>query len=96
MNKKYQRFNITDNKREKIESWFDEHERPFDIERHVIKTSMVKIEVFCAWSIEDSYMIKLTCNNARYAKKLSDQTYLISESIGLEQILWNKKLFFLR
>lgn len=89
-------YGISDTRRFKIESWFDEHPMPYDIDILTLKYSMMNIEIFYCDGLEDDFMVKITCNNARLAVTLSKTLMLLTSSIGIEQILINKKLFLLR
>ncbi len=81
---------------ERIEAWFDEHPCPYDIDILTMEYDLLKIEIFFCDGLEDDFMIKITCNNARLAATLSKTLMLLTSSIGVEQLLKNNKLFLLR
>ncbi|AXH78485.1 MAG: hypothetical protein [Circular genetic element sp.] len=81
---------------QEVESWFDEHPTPFDIDCINIEREMFKFEIFFCNGLEDDFLVKITCNNARLALTLSKQLTLISTNIGIRQLLKNNKLFLLR
>lgn len=96
MNENLEHYGISDTRLNKIESWFDEHPTPFDIDCITIEREMFKFEIFYCSGLEDDFMIKITCNNARLAVTLSKQLTLLTSNIGVEQLLKNKQLFLLR
>jgi hypothetical protein len=84
------------NRREYIWDWFDNHPEPENIDCHwfEINRSQIKdVKVYFADQVFDSWLVKITCKNARRAAFLSQLFYKTTCQMGITQILINKKLF---
>ena len=80
----------------RIERFFDEHPNPANIEYFDFQLKDYEIEIFIDFEYQDLFLIKVTCRTAKRADYLKRLTRVISEKLGIQQILWNKKLFFLQ
>ncbi len=96
MDKNLHNFGFTDGNRQKIEDWFDKHPIPWDVEIFTFSFGSYKIEIFTADSFKDDYLIKIICNNARRAITLSNEIQTLCESMGIDRVVKNNKLFLLR
>jgi len=76
-----------------VEAWFDYHPEPENIDFVEIELNNVKIVIYWADLVQDNFMIKIICNNARQATVLSQRLGPISSGLFLTQILIGKKLF---
>jgi len=76
-----------------VEAWFDYHPEPENIDFVEIELNGTKIVIYWADLVQDNFMIKIICNNARQATVLSQRLGPISSGLFLTQILIGKKLF---
>ncbi len=76
-----------------VESWFDNHPEPWNIDCHSFDWKDSEVEVFFADGVFDVWMVKITCNNARRSTYLSKLFYKTTCQMGITQILIGKKLF---
>lgn len=79
-----------------VEAWFDNHPEPYNIDCHEFNLGNTKIEVFFADQVFDTWMIKLSCNNARRALYLSKLFYKTTSQMDITQILIFKTLFLFK
>ncbi len=78
-----------------VESWFDNHPEPWNIDMHIYQFDNNKIEVnvYFADQVFDTWMIKISCNTARRASEISKLFYKTTCQMNITQILNNKDLF---
>ncbi len=80
-----------------IESWFDYHPEPWNIEifefPELLTGKSVAISVFTADQVLDTFMIKLTFATAKKAVQANDYIYELAKIMGLTMILLNRNLF---
>jgi len=76
-----------------IESWFDHHPEPWNIDCHTFNLGDMEVEVFFADQVFNTWMIKITCSNARRALHYSKLFYKTTCQMDITQILIGKKLF---
>jgi len=96
MNENLRHYGYIDSKREQIESWFDNHPEPWNIDMSTFTIDNLEIQVFFDERYHDNFLIKIKCNNARRALTLSKNLYFTTSSMGIEQILIHNKLFLFR
>ncbi len=90
-------YGLYDSNRQKVESYFDDHPTPWDIEEiQILESKMYKIVIYAAENFKDDYMIKIICNNARLNLTLSKRLKFLCNVLGLERISIGRKLFLLR
>lgn len=84
-----------DSKQGYIEAWFDNHPEPWNIDCHSFDGVWKDhdVEIFFADQVFNTWMIKITCNNARRATFLSKLFYKTTCQMDITQILIGKKLF---
>ena len=90
----YQNFEY--NKMEYVEAWFDNHPEPWNIDCHLFSLGKTEIEIFFADQVFDTWMIKITCSNARRAVYYSKLLYKTTCQMDITQIQINKKLFLFK
>lgn len=83
-------------KQEYVEAWFDNHPEPWNIDCHEFNSGNTKIEVFFADQVFNTWMIKLSCQNARRALFFSKLFYKTTCQMDVTQILINKTLFLFK
>jgi len=78
-----------------IEAWFDNHPEPWNIDCHSFDEVFgeYNVEVFFADQVFNTWMIKISCRNARRAVHLSKLFYKTTCQMDITQILIGKKLF---
>ncbi len=76
-----------------VESWFDNHPEPWNIDMHLFNFGNEEIYIYFADMVHNNFMIKISCNNARRASFLSKLFYKTTSQMGITQILKNKELF---
>ena len=76
-----------------VEAWFDNHPEPENIDMHQFEFEDLQIQIFFADMVYNTWMIKITCNNARRAAHYSQQFHETTRSMGITQILIGNKLF---
>ena len=76
-----------------VEAWFDEHPDPGAIESDIFMLGKCELEIFSARDIFDTWMIKITFENAHQANHWSRKLRPVSDRMGVTQILIYKKLF---
>ncbi len=97
MKENLENYGLYDSNRAKVESYFDDHPTPWDIEEiKILETNMYKIFIYAAENFKDDYMIKIICNNARLNLTLSKRLKFLCSVLGLERISIGRKLFLLR
>ena len=76
-----------------VEAWFDYHPEPENIEFLELDLNGRKVTIYWANHVHDTFMLKITCKNARQATVLSRRLQPISHGLALTQILIGNKLF---
>jgi hypothetical protein len=76
-----------------IEAWFDNHPEPWNIDMHQFELGDLNVEIFFADLVYNTWMIKITCENARRAFYYSQLFYKTTSQMDITQILINKRLF---
>jgi hypothetical protein len=79
-----------------IEDWFDHHPEPWNIDCHsfdVNYKNIKNVEVYFADQVFNTWLIKISCENARRAEFLSRLFYKTTCQMNITQILIGKKLF---
>ena len=76
-----------------IESWFDHHPEPGNIDMHQFELGDLQVEIYFADLVYSTWMIKITCNTARRAFHYSKLFYKTTSQMDITQILINKNLF---
>lgn len=92
-------YGLQDINRQRIESWFDEHPIPWEIDCHwfsVDAKQIKEVKVYFCDTWRKDFMIKITCKNAHRAEYLSRLFYKTTSQMDIEQILIYKDLFLLR
>ncbi len=73
-----------------VESWFDNHPEPWNIEFTQVNEN---IKIFYADLCYDIWMVQIEFNNARAAAVSSQMLKEMSNKMGITQILIGKELF---
>ncbi len=76
-----------------VEAWFDNHPEPWNMDMHQFKLGDLEVEIFFADLVYNTWMIKITCENARRACYYSKLFYETTSQMDVTQILINKRLF---
>jgi len=78
-----------------VEAWFDNHPEPYNIDMHSFAglSDTEEFEIFFADQVFNTWMIKITCENARRAAYLSKLFYKTTCQMDITQVLIGKKLF---
>lgn len=76
-----------------VESWFDNHPEPYNIDCHEFNFGNHKVHIYFADMVYETWLIKITCENAHRATILSQMFYKTTCQMNIQQILKNKTLF---
>jgi len=79
-----------------VEAWFDNHPEPYNIDCHSFRLGKVKIEVFFANQVFDTWLVKISCINAKQALHLSKLFGKTASQMDVTQILIYKELFLFK